>query len=345
VALVLLATFAIGGYMGSAPAQAGVQPAVSTAVAMQTGNVFSPSTVVIFAGGTVMWTNQDAMTHTTTSDVGAWDSGDVGPGKTFSVTLNVPGTYTYHCKYHAILQGATWVGMVGTVVVQAPPTNTPTAANTSTPTPVPTNTITPTATSTSTPAPTSTITPTATSTVTPTATSMITPTATSTAAPTSVPTATATPQGTRPGNGCGDKNHRHTGPPGRHGGSDPCAKGNTHQGQGSQHGRRWVVLRAWGAGAISGTAWVTVDARTGVTTVSFSVSHLRPRSLHAVFIRLGRCGGSGRVLYVVRSMRASRSGIGVMTVRVRSALMVGRWSISVARGSAQLRAIVACGDM
>jgi plastocyanin len=334
----VLATFAVGGYMGPAPVQAGVQPSVTTAVAMQTGNVFGPATVVIIAGGTVTWTNQDAMTHTTTSDVGAWDSGDIGPGKTFSVTLNVPGTYTYHCKYHAILQGATWMGMVGTVIVQAPPTNTPTAANTSTQTPIPTNTITPTATSTSTPVPTSTITPTATSTITPTATSTAAPTATSI----SIPTATVTPQGTRPGFGCGDENHRHTGPPGRHGESGPCAK---HRGQGPQHGRVRVVLRAWGAGAVSGMAWVTFDARTGVTTVSFSVSHLRPRSLHAVFIRLGRCGGSGRVLYVVRSMRASRSGIGVMTVRVRGALVAGRWSIGVARGSTRFRAIAACGDV
>jgi hypothetical protein len=81
-----------------------------------------------------------------------------------------------------------------------------------------------------------TATPMATATPEPSATSVSTqptptpPTATPTATgtpPTATPTATATPEpsepGERPGWGCGDTNHEHTGPPGNPDAESPCA--------------------------------------------------------------------------------------------------------------------------
>ena len=62
---------------------------------------FSPHTLTVAPGTTVMWTNKDSASHTVTSDTGAWtDSGDLATGKTFSLTLTKPGTYTYHCAIH-----------------------------------------------------------------------------------------------------------------------------------------------------------------------------------------------------------------------------------------------------
>ena len=73
---------------------------------------FSPDvvTVVIGKNNTVFWTNDDAAPHTVTSDTaGIFDSGTAGPlttqGGTYQFTFTTPGTFTYHCSYHAWMQG------------------------------------------------------------------------------------------------------------------------------------------------------------------------------------------------------------------------------------------------
>ena len=106
-----------GTYAVSASAQAYSPATVTTTasgvlVTMVTGNAFSPGNVTISAGQYVTWKNTDGIIHTTTSDAPLWDSGDVAPGGTYSVSFTTPGTYTYHCKYHGSL------GMTGTVTVQ-----------------------------------------------------------------------------------------------------------------------------------------------------------------------------------------------------------------------------------
>ena len=85
------------------------------------GFAFNPAVITVTAGSTVMWTNTDPFTHTTTSDVGSldpWDSGQLGQNGTFSKVFNTPGTYHYHCAIH-------FLSMFGTVVVVAaqPPTS------------------------------------------------------------------------------------------------------------------------------------------------------------------------------------------------------------------------------
>ena len=75
---------------------------------------FSPATVTIPAGGTVVWKFEDAIQHSTTSDAGspkAWDSGILGAGATYTVRFDQPGTYPYHCTPHASM-------MKGVVIVQ-----------------------------------------------------------------------------------------------------------------------------------------------------------------------------------------------------------------------------------
>ncbi len=102
------------------------QPA---AVVEMTGTfTFEPGTVEIAAGDTVEWRNVSSMPHTATADArlatdpsfvslpdGAepFDSGNIGPGGTFSHTFTVPGRYDYFCIPH---QG---FGMRGTVLVNA----------------------------------------------------------------------------------------------------------------------------------------------------------------------------------------------------------------------------------
>ena len=62
-------------------------------------STFVPGTVGISKGTTVTWTNDDGFPHTVTSS-GAFDSGNIGPGKTYSYTFNQAGTFEYSCTNH-----------------------------------------------------------------------------------------------------------------------------------------------------------------------------------------------------------------------------------------------------
>jgi plastocyanin len=75
---------------------------------------FGPEAITVKAGTTVTWTNSDTAVHTATSTAGAptpFDTGEIAPGKTATVTFDKAGTYSYHCDIHNY--------MTGTVVVTA----------------------------------------------------------------------------------------------------------------------------------------------------------------------------------------------------------------------------------
>ena len=64
---------------------------------------FSPPNVAIANGDSVMWTQKDAIAHTSTSDTLLWDSGVLGMNGTFSFTFNTTGTFPYHCTLHPFM--------------------------------------------------------------------------------------------------------------------------------------------------------------------------------------------------------------------------------------------------
>ncbi|HUL72852.1 MAG TPA: cupredoxin domain-containing protein [Vicinamibacterales bacterium] len=74
------------------------------------GPGFAPNTITVAAGTTVMFGNNDVTAHTTTADGGQWNSNNLNSGQTFSVKLDTPGTYKYHCSIHSFMNG--------TIVVQ-----------------------------------------------------------------------------------------------------------------------------------------------------------------------------------------------------------------------------------
>jgi nitrite reductase (NO-forming) len=73
---------------------------------------YSPATITVVIGvnNTVVWINNDNAPHTVTSTTGAFDSGNMNAGDTFTFTFTSPGMYQYFCSYHP------W--MKGTVVVK-----------------------------------------------------------------------------------------------------------------------------------------------------------------------------------------------------------------------------------
>ena len=80
----------------------------SNAVSLD-GFAFSPSTLTISIGETVTWTLTNG-THTVVSDDGAWQSGPLSIGGTFTHQFDAAGTFGYKCGIHS--------GMTGTIIVQ-----------------------------------------------------------------------------------------------------------------------------------------------------------------------------------------------------------------------------------
>ena len=76
------------------------------------GMAFAPTTITVKKGDAVSWVNNDATPHTVTADqssINAPASGSIGFNQTYVFTFSTPGTYIYHCQFHA--------NMTGTVVV------------------------------------------------------------------------------------------------------------------------------------------------------------------------------------------------------------------------------------
>ncbi len=61
--------------------------------------------VAVPPGTTITWTNNGPTVHTTTSDSGVWDSGDLQVGDNFSFTFTDPGVYWYFCRPHPFMRG------------------------------------------------------------------------------------------------------------------------------------------------------------------------------------------------------------------------------------------------
>jgi plastocyanin len=63
-------------------------------------STFVPTNVTVANGTTVIWTNDDTVPHTVTSVTGAFDSGNINPGATYSYTFNQDGEFEYSCSIH-----------------------------------------------------------------------------------------------------------------------------------------------------------------------------------------------------------------------------------------------------
>ncbi|RKP44195.1 cupredoxin domain-containing protein [Trinickia fusca] len=68
------------------------------------GLQFSPATVTVKRGDTVVWTNKDLVTHTVTAD-GVFDSHDIEPNHAWTYVAKQPGRYAYRCTLHPTMNG------------------------------------------------------------------------------------------------------------------------------------------------------------------------------------------------------------------------------------------------
>lgn len=74
---------------------------------------FVPNNIVVEVGGTATWYNDDEVWHTVTSADGAFDSGVMAEGDSFSATFDETGVFRFVCSIHP--------AMTGQVVVIEPP--------------------------------------------------------------------------------------------------------------------------------------------------------------------------------------------------------------------------------
>ena len=104
----------------SAPA-AGAQNQQNVSVNVQ-NFAFDPPNITVAPGTTVTWTNNDSAPHTVTATdpAGAFDSGTLRPGQSFSFTFTQPGTtYAYYCAIHPSMTGTVTVAGGSTAAARA----------------------------------------------------------------------------------------------------------------------------------------------------------------------------------------------------------------------------------
>ncbi|MFH1171528.1 MAG: plastocyanin/azurin family copper-binding protein [bacterium] len=73
------------------------------------GLTFAPSPLTVKKGTTVVWTNNDATSHTVTEEDGGQASGTINSGGTYSLTFTTTGTFRYHCSIHPSMMGTVTV--------------------------------------------------------------------------------------------------------------------------------------------------------------------------------------------------------------------------------------------
>jgi len=85
---------------GSTPPPYQAKPKEEPDTVAMYDNFFKPEQITVSVGTTVKWTNVGKHRHTVTADSGAWGSGDLVPGDSFSHVFTGPGRYIYHCAHH-----------------------------------------------------------------------------------------------------------------------------------------------------------------------------------------------------------------------------------------------------
>ncbi len=95
------------------PVAASAQPQASSSRIDISDRTFVPANITVSAGESVQWTNLDDEGHTVSATDGAFGSGLMAGGVTFSQVFDTPGTYDYMCAIHPEMRG--------TVTVAAPP--------------------------------------------------------------------------------------------------------------------------------------------------------------------------------------------------------------------------------
>jgi plastocyanin len=99
-AALLLAGSILAG-VGSVSA---AEPKAAVHTVVVEGMQFSPATLEVNAGDTVVWENKDPYPHTATSASDGFDSGEIPPRRGWTLTAEKRGTFSYVCTLHPTMK-------------------------------------------------------------------------------------------------------------------------------------------------------------------------------------------------------------------------------------------------
>ena len=97
--LVLVASLGLVLVAAGCGETANSEPVATTQVTMAKSYRFDPTAIVIEAGQSVTWTNEDNFTHTVQVD--GREDHKVERGESVSIAFEKPGTYHYVCTLHS----------------------------------------------------------------------------------------------------------------------------------------------------------------------------------------------------------------------------------------------------
>src|SRR5215212_10463843 len=111
LALVAVLTFAsVAGAQKASVAGAYKQQKQATRTVVIQGFSFKPAHITFKRGTKVTWINKDMTKHTATANNGAFDSGVLRSGQSYSHTFKTAGrTNNYHCEIHPFMRGSVTV--------------------------------------------------------------------------------------------------------------------------------------------------------------------------------------------------------------------------------------------
>jgi plastocyanin len=109
--LVAMLTFvSVAGAQKASVAGAQKQQKQATRTVLIQNFSFKPAHITVKRGTRVTWINKDMTTHTATASNGAFDSGRLRPGQSYSHTFKTAGrTNNYHCEIHHFMRGSVTV--------------------------------------------------------------------------------------------------------------------------------------------------------------------------------------------------------------------------------------------
>ena len=81
----------------------GVQPVVHTVLIE--GTSFTPQTLTVRRGDTIVWTNRDPFPHTVTARKGQFDSHLLAEDHSWRYTARTTGEFPYFCTLHQTMTG------------------------------------------------------------------------------------------------------------------------------------------------------------------------------------------------------------------------------------------------
>ena len=107
LALATLALFGCGDDSTSPPLATAPDVFIVSGASGLGANAYNPNnlTFSLATKQSVKWGNNDGLTHTVTAIGGAFNSGNIADGGTYSFTFTTAGAYPYQCTIHPTMVG------------------------------------------------------------------------------------------------------------------------------------------------------------------------------------------------------------------------------------------------